>query len=241
VVRILVVDDEPDVVEVIELTFSLQWPGSEVIAAADGESALKLFQARSPDVVVLDVGLPGMSGFEVCRRLRAISDVPILMLTVRGEEKERLKGLELGADDYIVKPFSPLELVARTRAVLRRSQAAPLAASYRIIVDEELTLDLDSREAILRGQPVKLTPTECRILSQLVANAGRVVAQKTLVAEVWGWESDNDILMLKVHIARLRQKLGDDAHNPRYIFTKRGLGYRFVRPATVPFPPHSSA
>jgi DNA-binding response OmpR family regulator len=241
VVRILVVDDEPDVVEVIELTFSLQWPGSEVIAATDGESALKLFQARSPDVVVLDVGLPGLSGFEVCRRLRAISDVPILMLTVRGEEKERLKGLELGADDYIVKPFSPLELVARTRAVLRRFQAAPLAASLRIIVDEELTLDLANRGVVLRGQPVKLTPTECRILSQLVANAGRAVSQKTLLAKVWGSESDDDILMLKVHIARLRQKLGDDAHNPRYVFTERGLGYRFVRPATVPFSPHSSA
>jgi DNA-binding response OmpR family regulator len=234
-VRILVVDDEPDVVEVIELTFSLQWPGSEVIAASDGESALKAFQTGAPDVVVLDVGLPGMSGFDVCRRLRAISDVPILMLTVRGEEMERLKGLELGADDYIVKPFSPLELVARTRAVLRRSQAAPLAISARIIVDEELTLDLDNREVILRGQPVKLTPTEGRILSQLVANAGRVVTQKTLLAKVWGWESDDDVLILKVHIARLREKLGDDAHNPRYIFTERGMGYRFVRLVTVPF------
>jgi two-component system KDP operon response regulator KdpE len=240
-VRILVVDDEPDVTEVIELTFRLRWPGSEVIAAADGESALKLFQARSPDVVVLDVGLPGLSGFEVCRRLRAISDVPILMLSVRGEEKERLKGLELGADDYIVKPFSPLELVARTRAVLRRFQAAPLAASLRIIVDEELTLDLANRGVVLRGQPVNLTPTECRILSQLVANAGRAVAQKTLLTKVWGSESDDDIVMLKVHVARLRQKLGDRAHNPRYIFTERGLGYRFVRPATVPFSPHPSA
>ncbi|KPK22158.1 MAG: hypothetical protein AMJ76_00625 [Dehalococcoidia bacterium SM23_28_1] len=240
-VKILVVDDEPDVVEVIELTFSLQWPGSEVMAASDGESALKLFQAGSPDAVILDVGLPGMSGFDVCRRLRAISDVPILMLTVRGEEMERLKGLELGADDYIVKPFSPLELVARTRAVLRRSQVAPLATASRVIVDEELTLDLDNREAILRGERVKLTPTECRILSQLVANAGRVVTQKILLARVWGWESDDDILMLKVHIARLRQKLGDDAHNPRYIFTERGLGYRLVRPASVPFPPPHSA
>jgi len=237
--RILVVDDEPDVVEIIELTFSLQWPGSEVMAAADGESALKLFQTERPDVVILDVGLPGMSGFEVCRRLRAISDVPILMLTVKGEELDRLKGLELGADDYIVKPFSPLELVARTRAVLRRSQT-PLATASRIIVDEELTLNLDNREVILRGQPVKLTPTEDRILSQLVANAGRVVTQKTLLAKVWGWESDEDMLMLKVHIARLRDKLGDDAQNPRYIFTERGLGYRFVRPATAPFPPPSS-
>jgi DNA-binding response OmpR family regulator len=239
-VKILIVDDEPDVVEVVEITFNLQWAGSEVIAAADGESALKLFQTESPDVVVLDVGLPGMSGFEVCRRLRAISDVPILMLTVRGEEMERLKGLELGADDYIVKPFSPLELVARTRAVLRRFQVSPLAACSRIIIDEELTVDLDNREVIVRGQQVKLTPTECRILSQLVANAGRVVTQKSLLAKVWGWESDDDTLMLKVHIARLRQKLGDDAHNPRYVFTERGLGYRLVRPARVSPLPNSS-
>jgi DNA-binding response OmpR family regulator len=239
-VKILIVDDEPDVVEVVEITFNLQWAGSEVIAAADGESALKLFQTESPDVVVLDVGLPGMSGFEVCRRLRAISDVPILMLTVRGEEMERLKGLELGADDYIVKPFSPLELVARTRAVLRRFQVSPLSACSRIIIDEELTVDLDNREVIVRGQEVKLTPTECRILSQLVANAGRVVTQKALLAKVWGWESDDDTLMLKVHIARLRQKLGDDAHNPRYIFTERGLGYRLVRPARVSPLPNSS-
>jgi DNA-binding response OmpR family regulator len=239
-VKILIVDDEPDVVEVVEITFNLQWAGSEVIAAADGESALKLFQTESPDVVVLDVGLPGMSGFEVCRRLRAISDVPILMLTVRGEEMERLKGLELGADDYIVKPFSPLELVARTRAVLRRFQVSPLSACSRIVIDEELTVDLDNREVIVRGQEVKLTPTECRILSQLVANAGRVVTQKSLLAKVWGWESDDDTLMLKVHIARLRQKLGDDAHNPRYVFTERGLGYRLVRPARVSPLPNSS-
>jgi DNA-binding response OmpR family regulator len=240
VVKILIVDDEPDVVEVVEITFNLQWAGSEVIAAADGESALKLFETESPDVVVLDVGLPGMSGFEVCRRLRAISDVPILMLTVRGEEMERLKGLELGADDYIVKPFSPLELVARTRAVLRRFQVSPLSACSRIIIDEDLTVDLDNREVIVRGQQVKLTPTECRILSQLVANAGRVVTQKSLLAKVWGWESDDDTLMLKVHIARLRQKLGDDAHNPRYVFTERGLGYRLVRPARVSPLPNSS-
>jgi len=236
---VLVVDDNVQNLELlVEYLRGLE--GVETVSAMDGLEALERVRQCSPDLILLDIMMPRMSGFEVCRRLRAISDVPILMLTVRGEEMERLKGLELGADDYIVKPFSPLELVARTRAVLRRFQISPLSACSRIIIDEELTVDLDNREVIVRGQQVKLTPTECRILSQLVANAGRVVTQKSLLAKVWGWESDDDTLMLKVHIARLRQKLGDDAHNPRYVFTERGLGYRLVRPARVSPLPNSS-
>lgn len=232
--KILVVDDEPDVVEVVRVTLKLQWAESEVISAADGEEALEVFQRESPDAVILDLGLPGMGGFEVCRRLREVSDVPILMLTIRGEEIDRLRGLELGADDYIVKPFSPLELVARTRAVLRRTQAMSFAASNHIVVDEDLTIALDSHQAFVRGEPVRLTPTEVRILAQLVYNAGHVLSQRALVAKVWGWQSASDMLLLKVHIARLRDKLGDDAHNPRYIFTERGLGYRFVKPSAPP-------
>ena len=239
--KILVVDDEPDVSEIVGLTFNLQWQGAEVITAADGESGLELFQREPPDVVILDVGLPGMTGFEVCRRLREISDVPILMLTVHGEELDRLRGLGLGADDYIIKPFSALELVARTRAVLRRSHALPLASSSHIVVDANLTVDLDNRQVILGGEPVRLTPTECRLLAQLVQNAGHTLSQKTLLAKVWGWESQEDILMLKVHIARLREKLRDDAHNPRYIFTERGLGYRFARTSTPTPTPGRSA
>jgi len=239
--KILVVDDEPDVSEIIGLTFNLQWQGAEVIAAADGESALELFQQESPDVVILDVGLPGATGFEICRRLREASDVPILMLTVHGEELDRLRGLGLGADDYIVKPFSALELVARTRAVLRRSHALPLASSSHMVVDANLTVDLDNRQVILDGQPVRLTPTECRLLTQLVRNAGHTLSQKALLAKVWGWDNQEDILMLKVHIARLRGKLGDDVHKPRYIFTERGLGYRFAHISTpTPTPDHSA-
>lgn len=230
--KILVVDDEPDVVEVVRVTFRLQWAESEVISAADGEEALEVFQRELPDAVILDVGLPGMGGFDVCRRLREISDVPILMLTIRGEEIDRLRGLELGADDYIVKPFSPLELVARTRAVLRRTNAMSLAASSHIVVDDDLTIALDSHQAFVRGEPVRLTPTEVRILAQLVHNAGRILSQRALVAKVWGWQSPSDMLLLKVHIARLRDKLGDDAQDPRYIFTERGLGYRFVKLST---------
>jgi DNA-binding response OmpR family regulator len=232
--KILVVDDEPDVVELITLTFNLQWQESEVIAATDGESALKLLEEESPDVVVLDVGLPGMSGFDVCHRLRERSDVPILMLTIRGKLMDRLKGLDLGADDYIVKPFEPLELVARTQAVLRRSRLLPVATSDRIVVDDNLTIDLGDSSIISGDRSVKLTPIECRLLSHLVYNAGRVMPYRALVARVWGAEGRNDMLLLKVHIARLREKLGDDARSPRYITTDRGLGYRFTRISSQP-------
>ncbi len=232
--KILVVDDEPDVADLIALTFNLQWQESEVIAASDGESALKLFDEESPDVVVLDIGLPGMSGFDVCRHLRERSDVPILMLTIRGKLMDRLKGLELGADDYIVKPFDPLELVARTQAVLRRSRLLPVATSDRIVVDENLTIDLADSKVITGGRSIKLTPIEGRLLSHLVHNAGRVMPHHTLLARVWGLDSPDDAILLKVHIARLREKLADDSRNPRYILTERGLGYRFARIRSQP-------
>lgn len=232
--KILVVDDEPDVVELITLTFHLQWQQSEVIAATDGESALKLFDEESPDVVVLDVGLPGMSGFDVCRHLRERSDVPILMLTIKGKLMDRLKGLDLGADDYIVKPFDPLELVARAQAVLRRSRLLPLATSARIVVDDNLVVALGDFEVVTGGRSIKLTPIECRLLSHLVYNAGRVMPHDALVARVWGLESRDEVWLLKVHIARLREKLGDDARNPRYILTERGVGYRFAKVSSHP-------
>ncbi|MGB6838172.1 MAG: response regulator transcription factor [Dehalococcoidia bacterium] len=228
--KVLIVDDEADVAEVITLTFKMQWPACEVISASDGETALELFADERPDVVLLDVGLPGLSGFEVCERLRQVSDVPILMLTVMGEEMHRVRGLEMGADDYIAKPFSPLELVARTRAVLRRAQMLPMSAPAHIVVDGDLSIELGERQVVVKGQPVKLTPTEFRLLSHLVSNAGNVLPHEALLAKAWGHQSQDDVSMLKVHIARLREKLGDDAHDPRYIFTEWGIGYRFARP-----------
>ncbi|MGB6895767.1 MAG: response regulator transcription factor [Dehalococcoidia bacterium] len=228
--KVLIVDDEADVAEVITLTFKMQWPACEVISASDGETALELVADERPDVVLLDVGLPGLSGFEVCERLRQVSDVPILMLTVMGEEMHRVRGLEMGADDYIAKPFSPLELVARTRAVLRRAQMLPMSAPAHIVVDGDLSIELGERQVVVKGQPVKLTPTEFRLLSHLVSNAGNVLPHEALLAKAWGHQSQDDVSMLKVHIARLREKLGDDAHDPRYIFTEWGIGYRFARP-----------
>jgi DNA-binding response OmpR family regulator len=228
--RVLIVDDEPDVAEIVSLAFRMQWPGSEVTSAPDGETALRLFHEERPDVIVLDVGLPGISGFEVCKRLRETSDVPILMLTVMGDEMDRVRGLELGADDYVPKPFSPLELVARTRAVLRRSQILPMAAPSHLVVDDDLTVELADHRVLVKGKPVKLTPTEFRLLSHLVSNAGQVLTHEALLAKAWGHQSPDDVPMLKVHIARLREKLADDAQNPRYIFTEWGVGYRFVKP-----------
>jgi DNA-binding response OmpR family regulator len=228
--KVLIVDDEPDVAEIVSLAFRMQWPGSEVTSAPDGETALRLFQEERPDVIVLDVGLPGISGFEVCKRLRETSDVPILMLTVMGEEMDRVRGLELGADDYVPKPFSPLELVARTRAILRRAQILPMASPSHLVVDDDLTVELADHRVLVKGKPVKLTPTEFRLLSHLVSNAGQVLSHEALLAKTWGHQSPDDVPMLKVNIARLREKLDDDAQNPRYIFTEWGVGYRFVKP-----------
>lgn len=232
--KVLIVDDEPDVVAVVTLTYNMQWEGCEVVSAASGEEGLDLFFSELPDVVILDVGLPDISGFEVCQRIRQVSDAPILMLTVMGAEMDRVRGLELGADDYVAKPFSPLELVARTRAVLRRSKVTPLATAPRIVVDDELTVDLANRQVEVRGRQVKLTPTEFRLLSHLVSNAGHILSHETLLAKSRGREYEGDVLVLKVQIARLRDKLGDDAQNPRYIFTERGVGYRFARPQSTP-------
>ena len=228
--KVLIADDEPDVIDILSLTFNMHWQGCAVLSAANGEEALDLFFKESPDVVIVDVQLPRMSGFEVCRRLRHMSDVPILMLSVAGTEMDRVRGLELGADDFITKPFSPLELVARARAVLRRSRLLPVTAAPRIVVDDELAVDLENRRIEVRGKQRKLTPTEFRLLSHLVSNPGRILSHETLLGKAWGREYESDVPTLKVQIARLREKLGDDAQNPRYIFTERGVGYGFAKP-----------
>jgi DNA-binding response OmpR family regulator len=229
-VKVLIADHERDVVDILTLTLSMHWQGCEIAAASNGEEAVSLYFSELPDLVIVDIGLPRMSGFEVCRRLRQISDVPILMLSSTGGEMDRVRGLELGADDYIGKPFSPLELVARARAVMRRSRLTPLASAARIVVDEDLTVDLENRRVEVRGEEVRLTPTEFRLLSHLVSNAGRILSHKTLLGKAWGRQYESAVQMLKVQIARLREKLGDSAQNPRYIFTERGAGYRFAKP-----------
>ena len=226
--KVLVVDDEPDVVEAVRLTFTLQWREVDVIGAADGERALDAVENERPDVVLLDVGLPDIDGFAVLGQIRAFSDVPIVMLTARDDTLDKVRGLELGADDYVTKPFNHLELMARVKAVLRRhDMPAPStrAPSFRA---GELEVDFARQEARLRGTRLDLTPTEYKLLYHLVRNAGHVLQHGTLLAKVWGREYVDEVDYIRVYVRRLREKLGDDPDEPRYIRTERGLGYRFV-------------
>ena len=226
--RILVVDDEPDVIESVRIGFELQWREIDVIGAGLGEEALDRIERDAPDIVLLDIGLPDIDGFEVVRRIREFSDVPVVMLTARDDAMDKVKGLELGADDYITKPFNHLELMARVKAVLRRlAMPTPTsrAPSFRA---GELEVDFAAQEARLRGDRLDLTPTEYKLLYHLVRNAGHVLPHGTLLAKVWGREYVDEVDYLRVYVRRLRDKLGDDPDRPTYIRTERGLGYRFI-------------
>jgi two-component system KDP operon response regulator KdpE len=227
--RVLIVDDEPDVIKVISMSFRMQQPAWEIISAEDGSEALNLLEQEHPDVVLLDIGLPDMSGLDVLKSMRVFSDVPVIMLTVRDDELSKVQGLELGADDYVIKPFSHLELLARVRAVLRRAQSLPLAQEHPF-TSGDIHVDFVRRELSVRGQPVPLTGTEYRLLYHLVRNAGRVMTHEALLARVWGREYTDEISYLKSYISRLRNKLESDPHNPKYILTEYGVGYWF-RPA----------
>jgi two-component system KDP operon response regulator KdpE len=227
-VKILIVEDAPEVVESVRLGFLLQWREVDVLSVGEGEAAVDLVEREAPDLVLLDIGLPDIDGYEVLRQIRAFSDVPVVMLTARDDTMDKVKGLELGADDYVTKPFNHLELLARVRAVLRRlDMPAPRsrAPSFRA---GELEVDFAAQEARLRGERLALTPTEYKLLYHLVRNAGRVLPHGTLLAKVWGREYVDEVDYLRVYIRRLRDKLGDDPEQPRYIRTERGLGYRFL-------------
>lgn len=227
--KVLIVDDEPDVIKVIAMSFRMQQPAWEVASAHEGPEALELLDRERPDVVLLDIGLPEMNGFEVLKSIRLFSDVPVIMLTVHDDELSKVQGLELGADDYITKPFSHLELLARVRAVLRRTQSLPLVHEQPLS-SGDIQMDFARREVTVRGQPVTLTGTEYRLLYHLVRNAGRVMTHEALLARVWGREYTDEISYLKSYINRLRNKLELDPHSPEYILTEYGVGYWF-RPA----------
>lgn len=224
--RILVVDDEPRMIHFIRL--NLEHDGFEVFEATSGLKALDQFRDQLPDLILLDVMMPDIDGFETLRLIREISNVPVIMLTAKGEEEDRVRGLELGADDYITKPFSPRELVSRVRAVLRRTEM-PSSFTHEIIeVDDRLKIDFDRREVWVEDQLVKLRPTEYRLLYHLVKNAGWVVPHEQLLAKVWGYEYRDETHYLRLYINYLRKKLELDPSNPEYILTERGVGYRFV-------------
>ena len=209
--RVLVIDDEPDVTEVVRLTFNLRWPEAEVIAAPTGEEGVALVERDSPEMVILDIGLPDINGFEVCERIRRFSDVPVIMLTARHDEVDKVKGPELGADDYITKPFSHIELLARVRAVMRRSESQVPATEGPPLEAGALRIDYASREVTIDGVEVKLTPIEYGILYHLARNENRVLTFRTLLAKVWGREYVDEVDYLKVHIQHLRKKLRDES------------------------------
>src|SRR4029079_5587928 len=229
--KILLIDDEPDVVESVRLGFTLQWRDVDVLGAGSGESGLDAVERDHPEIVLLDVGLPDINGFHVLTRIRAFSDVPVVMLTARDDSMDKVKGLELGADDYVTKPFNHLELMARVRAVLRRHDMPAPASRAPSFRSGDLEVDFARQEVRIGGEHVDLTPTEYKLLYHLVRNAGHVLQHGTLLAKVWGREYVDEVDYIRVYIRRLRDKLGDDPDDPTYIRTERGLGYRFVAPA----------
>ncbi len=221
--RLLVVDDEAPIIEL--LRGYLVREGWDVLAASDGPTAVEMARQRAPDVVVLDVMLPGLDGFEVLRQIRTFSDAYVIMLTARAEEIDRIVGLSAGADDYLVKPFSPRELVARVRALLRRPRAQVAGAEHREMGD--LVIDAPRRSVTVRGMPVTLTTIEFDLLTTLAREPGVVLSRQRLLDRVWGMDYVGDEHVVDVHLANLRRKLGDDAAHPRYIETVRGVGFRF--------------
>ncbi|MGD2157407.1 MAG: response regulator transcription factor [Anaerolineales bacterium] len=220
--KILVVDDEPEIVKLVRAY--LEKAGFTVATAADGQEALTVFRHEHPNLVILDLNLPGMDGLDVCRSMRRASDVPIIMLTARIEETDRLIGLELGADDYVVKPFSPREIVARTRAVLRRTESQPVKPD--MLTTGGLNLNLTRRAATLDGEALNLTTMEFDLLSVLMSHPKQVFTRIQLLEHVQDHAYPGYDRTVDVHIMNLRKKLGDDSQNPRFIETVRGVGYR---------------
>ncbi len=228
--KVVVIDDSPDVAEVVSLCFQLRWSGATVVSASEGARGLELIETENPDVAILDIGLPDMDGIQVLRQIRSFSQVPVIMLTVRGEDADIARCLELGADDYIVKPFSHIELLARVQAVLRRVQGLPVTGE-RPFVSGKLSVDFARNEVKVEGKPVKLTSTEYKLLCHLVRNEGRPLTHENLLRKVWGETYLDARDLLRVHIQHLRQKLGDGVKSPTIIVTEHRIGYKFVRPA----------
>ena len=222
---ILTADDDPQLLRLVMR--NLQLEGYDVLVASDGKQALEQIETHQPELVLLDVMMPKMDGFTVCQRVREFSSVPIIIVTARGQDQDKIRGLDLGADDYLTKPFSVDELLARVRAVLRRAQfmANDRAATMRTTTIGDLTIDFGQHLVSKAGSEVTLTPTEYRIISYLALNAGRVVTQDLLLEHVWGAEYVGESHMLQVNINRLRRKLEADPSHPRYILTKVGIGY----------------
>jgi len=223
--RILVVDDEPRMIGFIRMNLELE--GHLVIEAHSGLGALDAIRTQLPDLVLLDVMMPELDGFETLRMLREFSDIPVIMLTAKGEENDKVYGLELGADDYITKPFGPRELSSRIKAIFRRLEK-PTTEEAILQIDERLSVDFNRREAIVAGERIKLRPTEYRLLYHLIRNAGWTVPHDQLLQKVWGYEYRDAAHYVRLYVNYLREKIEEDPSDPRYIITERGVGYRFA-------------
>jgi len=231
--KVLIIEDSQDIVDTISLCFELRWPEVEVISTPEGKKGIALVKSEELALVILDLGLPDIDGFEVLKDVRTFSDVPVIIVTVRGDEVYRVKGLELGADDYITKPFSHIELLARIKAVLRRTQLPRFETGKMVLNSPRLTIDFTSRVVTVDGEPIRLTPIEYNLLQYLVVNADTVLTHWALLEKVWGEEYTNAPEYLKVYIQRLRNKLEEDSSNPKLIVSERGIGYKFVTPPSA--------
>jgi DNA-binding response OmpR family regulator len=232
-VKILLIEDSPEIVKGVTLTFKLRWSDAVIISAENGNDGLNKVEDDSPDIVILDINLPDMSGFDVLEHIRQFSEVPVIILSARDQEIDKVRGLEIGADDYIVKPFSPSELLVRCQAVLRRTGTrSPGDSELPPIKSGNIYLNLDTNEFIVDDEKIHLTPNERRILYYLASNENRVVTQDAIKQYVWGNEAKYlDNTSLKRYIYQLRLKLGDNANEPKLILNERGVGYRFVKPS----------
>jgi two-component system response regulator RegX3 len=225
-VRILLVEDEPALADTVR--YNLEREGYGVIVAADGRRALEAFRRDHPSLVILDLMLPEVPGLDVCRLIRAESEVPIIILTAKDSEADKVAGLELGADDYVTKPFSVRELLSRVRAILRRARPSPAGEGEEVLVAGPVRMDLARHEVTVRGTPVDLPPKEFELLEALVRRPGRLLTRERLIDEVWGPGYVGDTRTLDVHVKRLRRKIEEDPHRPVHLVTVRGLGYKFV-------------
>ena len=225
--RVLVVDDEPRMIGFIRMNLELE--GYQVLEAHNGVEALEIIRTQLPDLVLLDVMMPEPDGFETLRMLREFSTIPVIMLTAKGEQDDKVYGLELGADDYVTKPFGSRELSSRVRAVLRRAEMPSASPEQAVLkIDDRLSVDFNRREVIVLGEHIKLRPTEYRLLYHLIENAGWTVPHEQLLAKVWGYEYRDETHYVRLYVNYLREKIEEDPSNPRYILTERGVGYRFV-------------
>ncbi len=224
---ILVVDDEPRIINMIRMNLELD--GHRIVEAHNGLEALEAIRTKLPDVVLLDVMMPELDGFETLKMLREFSSIPVIMLTAKGEENDKVYGLELGADDYITKPFGPRELSSRIKAVIRRAEMPSSSPEQAVLkIDERLQVDFNRREVIVNGERIKLRPTEYRLLYHLIENAGWTVTHDQLLAKVWGYEYRDEAHYVRLYVNYLRSKVEEDPAHPKYILTERGVGYRFI-------------